>query len=227
MANRKSLSSILRGVTRYGRLTVIGEAPPKIAASGFMARCARVRCDCGTEKDVRAGDLRNGYALSCGCLQRELLSEAAKGRATHGECRQSSKTAEFGVWSGMNQRCHSPNYHGYFRYGGRGIQVCDRWRGKGGYQRFLADMGRRPNGHSIERIDNEGNYEPGNCRWASTKQQCNNRRSNAVLEIRGRKQTVSEWAAEVDVSPHLIFGRLGDGWSPEDAVFKPKRGARA
>lgn len=227
MAYRKSLSKILNGVTRFGKLTVLGDGPPKISPSGFEARTALVRCDCGSEKVVRAGDLRNGYSLSCGCEQRRLLGQTARIRArTHGESRGGG-SVEYRTWGGMKQRCHNPNYHGFAEYGGRGIFVCDRWRGQGGFENFLADMGRRPEGeYSIDRINNDGPYSPENCRWATVKQQAKNRRSTVLITIDGETRSVVEWARVRGFPESLIYLRLRAGWSERDAVMKPKRSVR-
>lgn len=224
MGYRKPLSKILNGVTRFGRLTVLGDAPPMVAASGFAARCALVRCDCGVEKAVRACGLVRGDTNSCGCLQRELLSVAAKSRVKHGESTSCAATTEYMTWNGINQRCHNPNQHGYHRYGGRGIFVCDRWRGESGYSNFLSDMGRRPDGHSIERDDVNGPYSPDNCRWATAKEQCNNRRNNVILEIDGQSQTVAQWAEASGTYDMRIYSRLRKGWPAQEAVFGAPNG---
>ena len=144
---------------------------------------------------------------------------------THGESKGGS--VEYRTWGGMKQRCHNPNYHGFSEYGGRGIYVCDRWRGDNGFENFLADMGRRPEGdYSIDRIDNDGPYSPENCRWATVRQQAKNRRSTVFLTIEGQTKSVGEWARERGMSEYLIYNRLRKGWSHKDAVMKPKRGER-
>jgi hypothetical protein len=137
------------------------------------------RCDCGKERVIRGGDLRSGDTQSCSCLQRELASQrirAAVGALNfkHGHARVDSETPEYRSWYNMIQRCTNSRREDYPRYGGRGIKVCERWRDS--FAAFLEDMGRRPAGTSIDRIDVNGNYEPGNCRWATPKEQRLNQR---------------------------------------------------
>jgi hypothetical protein len=145
--------------TVFGRLTVLSEAP----ASRWGPRVL-CRCTCGTQHVVATASLRTGLSTSCGCLWRETITK-------HGMWAR----PEYKVWAAMIQRCHNPRVKPYANYGGRGIQVCDRWRRS--FVAFLRDVGRRPSPDlTLDRIDNDGNYEPGNVRWATWTEQAHNKR---------------------------------------------------
>lgn len=161
----------------FTRLTVIGPAPAK--KSGNL--CSAVRCSCGAELIVSDSNLRTGNTRSCGCLKIDCHMVLAQEKFTrHGYARLGSISPTWQSWKSMRQRCRWPSHHAWKNYGGRGITVCDRWNNS--FESFLVDMGERPGlDFSIDRIDNDGNYEPGNCRWADRKTQQNNRRKKAAV----------------------------------------------
>lgn len=150
---------------RFGLLQVVSTRT--IPVKGLVALC---RCDCGSEKEIRIAHLKTGSVKSCGCYQRERMRTVG---LKHGL----GKTPEWWAWRGAKSRCQDPASASWANYGGRGITICARWGGRGGFPAFFADMGPRPSpGHSLDRIDNNGNYEPGNCRWATRSQQRQNQR---------------------------------------------------
>jgi hypothetical protein len=129
-------------------------------------------------------------------------------------------TRVYGIWCAMRSRCGNPNTKFYELYGGRGITVCDRWQK---FDAFLEDMGEPPEGHSIERIDNDKGYSKDNCKWIPLKDQAKNRRSARMIEAHGKNMTLTEWAEQSGIDAKTIWHRLNYGWSADDAVTKPIR----
>ncbi len=190
---------------RFGRLLVVGYA-------GRIRRMTRwfCLCECGTKRIVLAGNLkRRKGTRSCGCLQRELTSACHR---DHGL----SHSPEYAVWSAMIHRCSSPLDKEYKRYGGRGITVSPRWIKS--FEAFLADMGHRPSPKlTIDRINNDGHYEPENCRWTTMKENSRNNRRNRMITHHGQTKCLAEWAELYHLKPQTISRRLARGWSVERA----------
>lgn len=191
-----------------------------IERSGYNQRGRpfwKCQCDCGTVRRVNEDNLTQGITTSCGCLrvERTVVTKTKHGHA--GGVHQKS-TKEYLTWSGMRRRCTCKTSQDYDRYGGRGISVCDRWLNS--FQNFFDDMGFAPSPkHSIDRINNDGNYEPGNCRWATPKEQGRNTRKNRFITFNGKTQTVSAWEEDTGIKGSLIVTRIDAlQWSVEKAL---------
>lgn len=187
---------------RFGRLVVKSRAP----VTSHRRALWHCVCDCGGTATTISYDLHKGHTTSCGCK-----------RTRHGE----TSTREHHVWRDLINRCHNPRCKSFHRYGARGIQVCTRWRTS--YELFRADMGVRPSkDHSIERIDNEGDYTPQNCRWATRQEQANNRRTNRRITFNGETRTLTEWARHLGINRRTLFSRFGKGWPLQRALTPTK-----
>lgn len=163
---------------RFSNLLVIAEAEPDLTEKGQRKRRVMCRCDCGQVTIVKATSLRSGNTKSCGCLQAENRFTST---LKHGHNKIGRRTKTYISWCNMKQRCLNPRNEKYQDYGGRGIKICKRWLTS--FENFLEDMGEKPKGLTLDRIDNDGNYEPGNCRWATQKEQQNNRRNTPSTTI--------------------------------------------
>lgn len=172
------------------------------------------RCQCGIEKPVRSIALRNGKSSGC--------RRCTKNNLRHGM----AYSPEWRIWASMKARCGNPKNKSFKRYGARGIRVCARWLES--FDNFIADMGRRPTDrHTIERRDNNGNYEPGNCRWATLYEQARNRRSTRFVEFHGRRMSIAEFCEITGLKSATAIKRIDSGLTPEQAASKPipKRGS--
>ncbi|MFF7550943.1 hypothetical protein ACFZCU_46175 [Streptomyces canus] len=162
-------------------------------------------------------------AGAAGSPSAEARQRMSQERTEHGHSKRGATSPTYQTWRNMRSRCENPNVPAYKNYGGRGITVCERWKS---FDNFLADMGERPEGMTIERIDNDGNYEPSNCRWSTYQQQGRNTRANRRLTWNGETKTIIEWAETLGVKAFTISARLRMGWTTEDALTRPVRGAR-
>ena len=206
MPKREDWESVI-GQT-FSELTILS-LEGRDHASKMLVRC---RCSCGAVHTLRFNSLQAGKAVSCGHISREFTSARS---TIHGL----SRHPDFQVWVDMNKRCHGSNPKFTKNYKDRGIEVCEQWRHNPA--QFFNDMGPRPKGMSLERVDNSKGYNPENCVWASMKVQQNNKRTNVFLEFQGKRMTVTQWAEELEIPKQTLLGRLRYGWSVEDVLTRP------
>lgn len=200
---------------KFGRWTVIAFHAPA-ANKQAMFWC---QCECGMEKAVNSSSLRQGDSLSCGCYKKD---KAPTVRLTHGATRGGRNTTEYSIWRDMLSRCFNKNRRAFKHYGGRGITVCERWMK---FENFFSDMGVRPSiEYSLERVDNDGIYEPGNVKWGTRFEQVNNRRNNVYVTHQGRTKALGIWAAELGIAQRILCKRIQSrGWAVERAFTQQPR----
>ncbi len=201
---------------QFKYLTVIGEAPPLARKDGGFNRMITCRCKCGSVKDVVVYTLIHRGYFSCGCYKRSVTDKCRKRVATN----KTLNLAEYHTWRTMKRRCLSKKDKSYSNYGGRGVTVCKEWIES--FDKFLLDMGKRPSDkHSLDRIDNNGDYEPSNCRWATMLLQSRNKRTNRFIEFNGERRCIKEWADIIGLSTPSLSKRIANGWPLEKALTTP------
>lgn len=199
---------------QFGRLRVIGYAGYQHRKPNGGRAFWLCRCECGNESLVEGGELAVGGTVSCGCYRLQRTSES---HTTHGL----NSHPLYQKWASMIFRCTNRNNPGWMNYGGRGISVCREWRD---FSVFFNDMAERWSpGLELDRIDNNGDYCPQNCRWATKTEQCNNRRSNRLLTWNGETKTLAQWAHGAGIRVSTFWSRIKSGWSVERAISTPIR----
>lgn len=186
---------------KFGRLFVEKKCNTRTPNRTIRWEC---RCDCGKTTIVDTNRLTTGNTTSCGCFQIDRVT-------VHGM----SKNPTYQTWEGMIQRCRNPNHPSFAHYGGRGIKVCKKWLS---FQGFYSDMGEKPDGTSIERMNNEKGYDPDNCKWADIGEQARNKRNNRWIEFEGKKLCLADWSVKQGIPVTTILGRLKRGWSTEKSL---------
>lgn len=194
---------------RHSRWTVVSVAEPG-ERGGVLVDCV---CDCGSTRTMYLAEVQRGKPQSCGCLTLDVNRARMR---THGHAAKHNMSPAYRSWADMVKRCTVSTSTGFHKYGGRGIKVCSRWMS---FEGFLADMGDRPAGKTLDRIDNEGNYEPGNCRWATPAEQARNTRRTRLLTIDGETLCLADWAARVGIKRQTLYRRIRLGLPPIEAVF--------
>ena len=189
-------------------LTVIGVADKKPTEKRWKLKCL---CDCGNYTEIYPDQFNRGAVKSCGCLRR-------RGTRT---VDSRSKHPLYGIWNQMMGRCYRKSDKHYHLYGGRGIKVCEEWHDFWNFAKWSDSIGGRPDNEEIDRIDNDGDYCPENCRWATRKQQNSNKSNNIVIEYNGKKQTLAEWSEETGIRWGVLNHRYHRGWSAERMLTTP------
>jgi hypothetical protein len=191
---------------------------PQIDKRGWKRQAGLFLCECGKQFPALIYSVKSRNTKSCGCWKLRTLIQNGKNNRTHGHTINGKQSPTWKTWMSMINRCTNRKHKHFADYGGRGIAISDRWMK---FENFLEDMGERPQSKTLDRIDNNGNYEPGNCRWATKKEQCNNSRANIIVYFRGERMTLAQAAEIVGVRYGTLYHRLCLGWSAARALSEP------
>lgn len=204
---------------KFGRLIVVGEGTRRRKPCGSSVKMWLCKCDCGQFIEVSTSDLNNEHTKSCGCLKNEIsIGDETRKHGMTG-------TRIYRIYRGMIERCYNKNSVSYKDWGGRGIAVCAEWLGEKGFENFYKwsmENGYKDN-LSIDRKNNDGNYEPSNCRWATRLIQTNNTRKNVYITYKGKTQSLADWCRELELEYDMIYLRYRRGWDTEKMFTQPKR----
>lgn len=200
---------------KYGKLTVVSIEKQN---QKTLLKC---KCDCGNHIIREVYMIGSGVVKSCGCARSEAIKQYNNSGKRSKGCYKDGRSLHplYGTWFQMISRCENPNQKHYDRYGGRGIIVCPEWHDFWNFVKWSDSVGGRPEGYTLDRIDNDGNYEPSNCRWADWRTQTTNKSSNFFVEYNGVIKTTVEWAEEFKIHPHTLQQRIKNGWDLEKALF--------
>jgi len=200
---------------RFGRLMVLYDTGKRKKNGNVVWHC---QCDCGNELDVRSGDLVSIHTTSCGCYQRQRTAEA---HTVHGMTRGEKIRPIYQTWRAILQRCENPNASNYKNYGFRGIKVCDEWHKLIPFCDWALANGWKK-GLQLDRIDNDGNYEPCNCRWATPQENNRNKRNNRMITFAGKTQCIAAWSDDTGIERHTLWARINRCcWPIERALTEP------
>ena len=168
-------------------------------------------CECGNKKVILKSHAKSGHTKSCGCYNSDLT---IKRNTKHNNCKRIGRSKAYSTWSSIKKRCYNFNQSNYERYGARGIKVCDKWVES--FENFLEDMGEPPTAeHSIDRINNNGDYEPSNCKWSSVEEQANNKRNSIIITFNNKKQTLAQWCRELNLNYKSTYKKVRNNKSIE------------
>lgn len=211
---------------RFGKLTVVRLAQPRKIPSGKTTYFWVCKCDCGNETEVSSGHLTSGHTLSCGCLHQNMMDTIGERTRTHGRCDKRLKTKSYKTWVYIKRRCYYEKDVDYKNYGARGIKIAGIWlNDPAAFCEYVEALDRYSEpGTTIDRIDSDGNYEPGNLRWATMAEQRRNTSRTHLVTINGETLCLLDWAKRYNISTNTIYRRIKEcGMNEVEAITTPKQ----